>query len=341
MSFWDYCKDKSISVLCHIAGMMFLVLFLLATGYPSANIILITSAWLAVAGGGFLLGFARRKRYFHKLDRTLEQLDQPYLIADMMDAGYRFEDKKYRQILRKSNKAVIERIHGIEQEQKEYREYMEGWVHEVKTPLTTIGLICENKKDDQARKILTELAKLDNDVETMLFYARADQVYQDYLIQPVNLYEVVIRVITKNKQLLIQNQVQPEITFSDAVVPSDPKWVEFILNQIVLNSVKYRRDHGAKITFSMQMANAQKSLIIKDNGIGILEEEQKRVFDKGFTGTNGRSHAKSTGIGLYLCKRLCDKLQIGIALHSKPMDYTAVILTFPDIAKDMPYLSKL
>ncbi|MBE5960318.1 MAG: HAMP domain-containing histidine kinase [Lachnospiraceae bacterium] len=258
-----------------------------------------------------------------------------------MDAGYRFEDKKYRQILRKSNKAVIERIHRIEQEQKEYREYMEGWVHEVKTPLTTIGLICENKKDDQTRRILTELAKLDNDVETMLFYARADQVYQDYLIQPISLHERILYVIAKNKQLFIQNQMQIEITFSEAVVRSDPKWVEFIINQIVLNSIKYKRENEAKITFSIETQNAGKSLIIRDNGIGILEEEQKRVFDKGFTGTNGRNHEKSTGIGLYLCKRLCDKLGIGICIRSVLMHETEVILTFPDIAKDMPYLSKL
>ena len=341
MSFWEYCKDRSMSVLFHFAGVMFLILFLAATNYPVANIILIVSVWLFAAGGGFLFTYGQRKRYFRKLDRTLQQLDQPYLIADVMDTGYRFEDKKYRQILRKSNKAVIERIHQMEQEQREYKEYIESWIHEVKTPLTTISLVCENKKDDEARKILTEVAKLDNYVETALFYARADQVYRDYLIQPVSLRQLIVGVILKNKQLLIQNQIQPEITFDQVTVPSDAKWVEFIVNQIVLNSVKYKREKNAKITFSMEVKGTKKSLIITDNGIGILKEEQRRVFEKGFTGTNGRDHQKSTGIGLYLCKRLCDKLGIGIQIHSEPSQYTAVILTFPDITKDMPYLSKL
>ena len=115
------------------------------------------------------------------------------------------------------------------------------------------------------------------------------------------------------------------------MVSSDEKWVEFILRQLFSNSMKYRRDQGAKITIYGEQSKGQKSLIVEDNGWGISREDIGRIFEKGFTGKNGRrADTHATGMGLYLCRRLCEKLQIGLICQSQEGSYTRMILTFPD-----------
>lgn len=220
-------------------------------------------------------------------------------------------------------------INTIKKQRKDYKEYIEKWVHEVKTPISAIKLIEENNKTSTSRLVLQQLEEIDTYVEQALFYARSEDVEKDYLVKEISLDECINRVITKNKQVLILNNINIEIDDINKSIYSDSKWLEFIVNQIIVNAIKYRRDDNPTIKiYTNEIKNAVE-LIICDNGIGIPSYEIDRVFDKGFTGNKGRLNYKSTGIGLYLCKNLCDKLGLLIKIESKEDKYTKVRIIFP------------
>lgn len=187
-------------------------------------------------------------------------------------------------------------------------------------------MIIENNKTTVTKSINEELDKVENYIEQALFYARSNTVEKDYYIKKSNLKEIVNESIKKNKNLLIQEKILLNIHDLDVIINTDSKWIVFILNQIIQNSIKYRKKEDS---LSIEIYAVQKKekviLYINDNGIGIKKGEIARVFEKGFTGTNGRlSNKKSTGIGLYLCKKLCDKLGIKIELNSNENEGTQI-----------------
>lgn len=191
-------------------------------------------------------------------------------------------------------------------------------------------MVIENNKNAITKSIDEELDKVENYIEQALFYARSNTVEKDYYIRKVVLKEIVNESIKKNKSSLIQEKISIDIHDLDIEVNTDNKWIVFILNQIIQNSIKYRKKENSVIEMYANQGKENVILYIKDNGIGIKQGEITRVFEKGFTGTNGRlSNKKSTGIGLYLCKKLCNKLGIGIELNSVQNEGTEVKLVFP------------
>lgn len=360
MRLGDYIRDKIGIFLLNGAGMLFLSVFLLAVGNQPSVIVLILLAWLLVLFFYFCFHYLSRRRYFNELQKLLDELDARYLLAEVMKPSWRQEDQIYREILRRSNKSVIEKIHQLEDEQREYKEYIESWIHEAKTPITAMHLICENLSDTLSKRqsperkaydqqlghnevlndhaavkesllhLKMELGKMENLVEMVLYYARMERAYQDYLITKTPLRRVVLDVIRKNKIYFMENHMQIDLQMDEVLVSTDEKWVLFLLNQIFSNCIKYRRKSGAKIRVYTKRQKNNLSLIVEDNGCGIKPEEIGRIFQKGFCGSNGRKDQHATGIGLYLCRQLCDKLEIGIHAESKLDQYTRIILTFPD-----------
>lgn len=337
MSFFEYIKDKIMIILLNISCLLALCSYLLLTGNNFDSVLLIGIVWILILSAYFLNEFTRRKRYFKELNNILNNLEKRYLLAEVMEPTFRLEDKIYREIIRKSNKSVIEKINQLEDEQKDYKEYIESWIHEVKIPITSMDLICNNNKNDVMRKMSSELRRVESYVEMTLFYARSEEVYKDYFIKEISLKKVVLETIGKNKQYLIGNSMSISIDLDDSTIFSDEKWLSFIINQVLINAVKYKSSETGSINISSEKIKNGVSLIIEDNGIGIKESEIGRIFNKGFTGTNGRNIAKSTGIGLYLCKKLCNKLALEIKAESKENEYTKIIIIFPK----GNYLSKL
>ena len=191
-------------------------------------------------------------------------------------------------------------------------------------------MVIENNKNAITKSIDEELDKVENYIEQALFYARSNTVEKDYYIRKVVLKEIVNESIKKNKSSLIQEKISIDIHDLEIEVNTDNKWIVFILNQIIQNSIKYRKKENSVIEIYANQGKENVILYIKDNGIGIKQGEITRVFEKGFTGTNGRlSNKRSTGIGLYLCKKLCNKLGIGIELNSVQNEGTEVKLVFP------------
>lgn len=258
----------------------------------------------------------------------MENLDQRYLLGELMPKSFRLEDELYRKMIQKSNQSVIEKIHSMENTQKEYREYIESWVHEIKAPITAITLHLENHKNESSRFLSEQSQKIENYIDMVLFYARSNEVYKDYLIAETNLQEVTEEILMKNKQSFINCGIRAEVLCPDKVF-TDRKWIGFILNQLILNSVKYRRKEKPFIQIITEHTENEVTLTVKDNGIGIKKEELPRIFEKGFTGTNGRKAEHSTGMGLYLCQKLCGKLGITISAKSEAGNGTEILLRFP------------
>lgn len=343
----DFFKDKGLLLLLHLVCMGAGSGFLRVTGYSKANVQIVLIVWGLLLTVWFLVSYLQRRKYFREMERILETVDQRYLLGELMPSSVRLEDRLYREFIRRSNQSVIERIRQTEEERKDYKEYIESWVHEIKAPITSIALLCENRRrgrqeepsdrlteaekpEEERMDFLTiglENQKIENYVDMALYYARSEEVYKDYLIRETDLDTVVCEVLEKNRLLLIRNQVRAEVDCKDRVY-SDRKWIAFILNQFVQNSVKYRSDIPVFRIYTRREKNGV-VLVFEDNGIGIPGEELSRIFEKGFTGSNGREQERSTGMGLYLCRRLCDKLGIGLYAESEYGAGTRLCLEFP------------
>jgi signal transduction histidine kinase len=308
--------------------MLFCAVFLLAIKMQASIILILFIIWFLIAASYIHIRYFFRKRYFAEILIHMEHLDQKYLISEVMEHPVLTEDKIYYYVLKAANKSMMEQVSESKRERKEYKEYIEQWIHEVKTPISAMKLLCENHKSDTTRKLMTELEKVNHYTDQALYYARSENVEKDYLIREVLLSEIIHAAVAENKQLLLQNHVSVEVKNCDYTVFTDEKWIGFILNQLIANGVKYS-EKEPKITFEADSKQRQILLTLQDNGIGISESDLPRIFEKGFTGENGRTGKSSTGIGLFLCKRLCEKLGIGIAINSKPGQGTTVELYFP------------
>ena len=236
------------------------------------------------------------------------------------------EDQVYYQLLKMAGKSMLEQIGEVERERLEYKEYIEQWIHEIKTPITAMKLLCENHRTDWTKELLLELEKTNRFTEQALYYARSEHTEKDYSVREMALSQVVHQAIADNKYLLLQGGMRLEVEEMQDTVYSDEKWVRFILNQLIANAVKYRTEQPV-LRISTHKRQDQVVLVMEDNGIGIAASDLPRIFEKGFTGQNGRMVQQSTGIGLYLCKRLCEKLGIGIAAESSEQG-TAISLAF-------------
>ena len=248
----------------------------------------------------------------------------PYFRSD--GAAGTGEDQVYYQLLKMAGKSMLEQIGEVERERLEYKEYIEQWIHEIKTPITAMKLLCENHRTDWTKELLLELEKTNRFTEQALYYARSEHTEKDYSVREMALSQVVHQAIADNKYLLLQGGMRLEVEEMQDTVYSDEKWVRFILNQLIANAVKYRTEQPV-LRISTHKRQDQVVLVMEDNGIGIAASDLPRIFEKGFTGQNGRMVQQSTGIGLYLCKRLCEKLGIGIAAESSEQG-TAISLAF-------------
>ncbi|WP_312048237.1 sensor histidine kinase [Anaerotignum sp.] len=328
MRYKEYLKDQLPAIVTHILSMLFCVVFLSAIDMQASIILILLVFWILISASYIHIRFFLRKRYFAELLLQLERLDKKYLISEVMEHPILTEDKIYYHLLKAANKSMMEQVSESKRERKEYKEYIEQWIHDVKTPISAMKLLCENNKCDTTRKLMAELEKVSHYTDQALYYARSENVEKDYLIKDVSLSEMIHAAVAENKQLLLQNHILVEVKDCNDTVYTDEKWIGFILNQLISNAVKYSKKEP-KITFEANSKQGQVVLSIGDNGVGILETDLPRIFEKGFTGENGRTGKSSTGIGLFLCKRLCEKLGIGIAVKSESGQGTQVELYFP------------
>lgn len=301
-------------------------MFLLACGNAVAVVEMILIVWVLILMAGMGIAYRNRKKELQKLLTMAEGLQERYLIQEVMRLPERADDQVYYQLMKMAGKSMLEQIGEVRRERLEYKEYIEQWIHEIKTPIAAMKLLCENHRMDFTRELLLELEKTNRFTEQALYYARSEHTEKDYAVREINLIDVVHQVIADNKYLLLHNKVSLEVAERMETVYSDEKWLRFILNQLVANAVQYRTEQPVLRFFAYQRQD-QVILSVEDNGIGIPACDLPRIFEKGFTGQNGRIMQQATGIGLYLCRRLCDKLGVGIMAESSG-EGTVIRLSF-------------
>lgn len=311
----QYLKNQLPVIFINLLGLLILSLFLAACGNPAPVILFICAVWLSVMVFCLAVSGLARRKHLNRLLAMAEKLDERYLIPEILPRPERADDQVFYELMRMAEKSMLEKIGGVQQERREYKEYIEQWIHEVKTPITAMKLLCENNRMEFTRDILAELENVNRFTEQALYYARSEHTEKDYRIREVKLGDVVHDTIVENKYLLRKNNMKITVDDMDCSVFTDDKWVRFMLNQIISNAVKYRREQPS-LHFFAAREGGWTTLCIEDNGIGIPGSDLPCIFDKGFTGQNGRTVHSSTGIGLYLCKRLCDKLGIGLDVFS-------------------------
>ena len=275
------------------------------------------------------LEFIKYNRYLKNLTDTIEGLDRKYLLPEIINEARFQEERIINEVLKECNKSMHEKVKHYKDEQIEYREYIETWVHEIKTPIASAKLILENDDSNLSSRINYEMKRVEGFIEQVLYYARSSDVSKDYIIKEFSLRNVVMKVVKSNSRDFINRNIKLSIKEIEGSIFSDAKWVEFIINQIIINAVKFSIPNKGEVSIFSKINENNIILTIEDNGVGISEKDIDRVFEKGFTGENGRKFGKSTGIGLYLCKKLCDKLGIGISLSSKEGLGTRVNIVFP------------
>lgn len=269
------------------------------------------------------------RKYFSNINNILEGLDKKYLLPEVLQEPNFMVGENINDILKELSRDMHEQVKHYRNIQEEYREYIEMWVHEIKTPIASSKLLIENNTNEVTRKIDTQMDRIENYVEQVLYYSRSDEVGKDYIIKKVGLSKLVKDVIKRNQRDFISKRISLQLGDLDEIIYSDTKWVEFILNQIIGNAIKYSKGKDDKIEIYSKKISSAVILTIKDHGVGIIERDLNRVFEKGFTGENGRKFGKSTGIGLYLCKKLTDKLGLGLQVQSEENVGTEISIIFP------------
>jgi len=330
MNFKLFLKEKIVTILLLLFGIITIEIFLMAYNVGMFIKIYILFIIMVLYLVSITIEYFRKKKFYDNLLNMLEELEEKYLITEIIKTPSFLEGKILKSALEQIDKSMLENVNKYKYMTEDYKEYIELWIHEIKIPIAASKMVIENNKNIITKSIDEELDKVENYVEQALFYARSNTVEKDYYIKKVELKEIVNESIKKNKSSLIQEKISINIHDLNMEVNTDNKWVVFILNQIIQNSIKYKKKEKSVIEIYAKQGKENVILSVKDNGIGIKKGEITRVFKKGFTGTNGRlSNKKSTGIGLYLCKKLCDKLGMAIELNSVQNEGTEVKLVFP------------
>lgn len=330
MKFKDFLKDKIIYI--SLLAFAVITIEILLIPYDIQVFIKIYTSLVIILAFliSFLLEYYSKKNYYETIKSRIKELQEEYLVMEVLPKANFIEANILDEIITDIGKSMLENVNTYKYLQEDYKDFIELWIHEIKIPIATSKMIVENNKNEITTSIDEELDKIDNYTEQALFYARSNTVEKDYIIRKIQLKEIVNASILKNKTQLIQNKISIDIKDLEEIVYTDSKWCVFILNQIIQNSIKYSKNENRQIEIFSEEKKENITLHLKDNGIGIKESEVTRVFEKGFTGENGRiTGKKSTGIGLYLCKKLCDKLCIGIEIASKKDEGTEVKLIFP------------
>lgn len=275
---------------------------------------------LCAAAGAVLLTLDYRRVL--RQHRRLELLRQlPEELADALPPADTVKEADYRSLvtlLAESRRAIRTQE---EQRYGDMVDYYTMWAHQIKTPIASMRLTLQNEDSDLARSLSGDLMRVEQYVEMVLVFLRLDSSTTDYVIRAHSLDDIVRLAVRKFAGEFIRRRLRLDYQPLDRTVVTDAKWLGFVVEQVLSNALKYTPAGGR-----IRIYGDGETLVIADSGIGIRPEDLPRVFEKGFTGYNGREDKKSTGIGLYLCRRVMDRLNHGISIVSRPVQGTLVRL---------------
>ncbi|ANY13366.1 histidine kinase [Latilactobacillus curvatus] len=334
MTFKKFLRDHLFHIAFFFGGMIVLdiVLWLDPSMRFAKATLLYLDLLLALFFCAFLVGlYVYHLKWYRtiqtRLDAKEDSLNWP--LTGATSAEKQFIQHYVNQLLAYHQQSIDQLISA----QQDQKNFIDGWVHESKVPLAATQLLIESIEDqipeDKFNQLTDELIQIEHYVEQVLYYSRLDSFSKDYLVQEYDLKPLVNQIIRQNRNYFIQKHIQFKLLGADQTVLTDAKWLAFILNQIISNALKYTPD-GAQITVQIERDEQGVWLSVIDTGIGIPAEDLPRIFDKGFTGQNGRySNQRSTGLGLYLARVLSEKLGHELTVSSQQGSGSTFKLLFP------------
>ena len=299
--FWDYLKSrlKVLVLLVVVEGIFVSSYFLF--DLPAVTVLyplVLSSVAILLAGVvDFLIVYNKHSR--------LKRNDLPQTSGPL--------EKDYREII---NKLKEEQEYSRQKTTSDFNnmvEYYTVWAHQIKTPIASMRLQIQSVDSDLARRLDGDLNRIEAYVEMVLTFLRLDSDSTDYVIRTIDLDAVIKPAIRKFARDFISKKLTMDFEPTEYKVLSDDKWLSFVIEQVLSNAVKYTKKGGIKVYM-----DEPGILCIEDTGIGISAEDLPRIFENGYTGFNGREDKRASGIGLYLCKRICDNLGHKIYAESEP-----------------------
>lgn len=268
--------------------------------------------------------YMSNRTFYRRLSEPLESLDESVTakgyaplseaLGDLLDTQYRHYQNGLDQYRRKLNDHIT---------------FINQWVHQMKTPLSVIHLTIQEEDDPIFDSIRDETNRIQNGLQTILYTSRLNTFEHDFHVERVSLSKVVSNVVSDNKHLFIRNRVYPEVNMNEPLqVETDEKWLYFMLGQLVTNAVRYSAGKGDKVMITSFIRGHHTVLQVKDRGAGIPKQDMRRVFEPYYTGENGRQFKESTGMGLYLVREICNRLNHRVELESEVGEGTTVRLLF-------------
>lgn len=256
----------------------------------------------------------RRHKFFEELHRRntelISALPEPEGIVD----------SDYQQLISVLKEKIAEITAQTDSRIRDTVDYYTIWAHQIKTPIAAMRLTLQKEDVPEARRLASELSRIEQYVEMVLVFVRLGSDYSDYVFARQDIDEIIRSSVKKFASEFIDRRIRLEYDSVDIQAVTDEKWFAFVVEQLLSNALKYTREGSIKIY------SEGKVLCIKDTGIGIAPEDLPRVFDKGYTGCNGRTDRRASGLGLYLCRRICQNLGIDISISSTVGEGTTVRL---------------
>ncbi|KPI52567.1 histidine kinase [Clostridioides difficile] len=330
MSFKDFLKDKLGFLIYNFTFLIFTITVILFS--PVEIFLTDTILYILIINVVFLLlylliSYIKKNKFLNNIKNDIAQINS----HDIELIKCKNEEKIYLNTIKnyqyKCNKIINNNVKKFE----ENKEIMSMWVHDIKMPIAIIKLTLEQNEDLIDEKISNdidnEIFRIENSVEKILYLSKLEDFHKDFLIQEVNIEKIIRDIIRKYSKYFISKKIILGLNNLNFKVLSDEKWLYFIFEQLLSNSLKYS-SLGDNISIYCKTTKNYLQLRVEDTGCGIKKEDLNRIFNKGFTGNNGRNNAKSTGLGLYLAKELCDKLGHKIDVDSEYNQYTKFTITF-------------
>lgn len=329
MRFTAYIRDRLFCIVTYVT--FFLVFWLMMVAFRSPVSLMRAFALLLffLAAANLSWDYLRKRKFYQEFLYNLASLDKKYLVLETIENPGFYEGQIWHEAMYEINKSMLEHLKGYEESIRDFKEYIEMWVHEVKLPIASLLLMCHNNRGAMEKKYVEQIRRVDSYTDQVLYYVRSEHTENDYIIKEVSLADLVRKTALKNKDDLLENGIDFFVEHVDVCIITDAKWMEFILNQLVNNSMKYKKKEDSSVIRIFAKQDADKTVLhVWDNGVGIAAGDLPQVYKKAFTGENGRTHAKSTGMGLYIVKQLCNKLGHGIEISTIAGEYTDVQITF-------------
>lgn len=328
MNFREYFKDKAALICITVISWAMMLFFFVSFSIRKDIIIVFSIIYFLAAILRCIWDFLRRREFYDSLAESAEQLDKKYLLSEVIEKPDFAEGRITYDALCETNRSMCENVAVYKKNSAEFREYIEMWVHEVRLPVASMLLMSHNDGENGV-KYGEQLRRIDTCIESVLYYSRSENAEKDYILKPFELKRIFGNVAVKYREDILRRNISLHTEGLDKTVMTDSKWLEFILGQFLSNSMKYfSEDREPKINVYAEGNEHSTVLHFRDNGIGIPTADLPYIFDKSYTGENGHTHSRSTGMGLYIVKSLCERLGHSVSANSVQNEFTDISISF-------------